>query len=436
MPATCHAPVETGGPPVPRLSEREERAGGRAPFHEYLRITAESVTVYPLRSFLTVLAVMISTMTLVVVISILKGINTYVSERVASLGANVFVVSQFGWGVTNAEWLQQRRRNKPLTIEDYEYLKEAVAGYAKIGAVGWASPRPSVRYGGKSIEDTNATGQTTGMIDMQREQVARGRYFTEHEYRRAASVCFIGHDTASELFGNVDPVGRTVVVGNQPFQVIGVATRLGGVLGQSQDNFVQMPLTSFRKLEGGKPDINIHVQAWSAGQMPLLQDEVRAALRARHHVRYQEADDFGINVALRTLKLWERLSASFQFASVTATAIFMGLSGLVVMNVMLARVHERTREIGIRKSVGARRGDIIGQFAIESVFLSAAGGLLGTAFAAALTAAMPTAVPVVLTGLIALIGLAAPAAVGLIFGIGPAMQACRLDPVEALRVER
>ena len=398
-------------------------------------IAIETLRTHKLRSFLTLLGVVISTTTLIVVMSIINGMNLYIADRIANLGANVFVVSQYSWTNNDEEWLRERRRNKPIRVDDYEFLKENLHGYKSIGAAAWLWPRPTVKYNGHSLYDLNVTGQTPSMVEMQQEQVEFGRYFTESEYDHAAQVCFIGQDITDEFFPTTDPIDKVIDVGGQPFRVVGVAKRIGKTLGQSQDDFVQTPLTTFAKLFMARPRMNVMIQAWSGPQMVELQDEARAVMRARHHLPYKETDDFGINASETIMGMWEDLTGKLFGGTIGIVAVFMVIGGIVIMNIMLASVTERTHEIGIRKSLGARRRDILVQFVIESAVMAGVGGLLGILLAVGIA----KLVDIVFTASVPLnaivVGLVLSVSVGLFFGIYPASKAAKLDPIEALRTE-
>ncbi len=398
-------------------------------------IALETLRTHKLRSFLTLLGVVISTATLIVVMSIINGMNKYIADRIANLGANVFIVDQYSWTASDEEWLRQRRRNKPIRMEDYQYLKENLRGYKAIGAEGGVWPRPTVKYKGHSLYDMSVSGKTPSMIDMQEAQVEFGRYFTETEYEHAAQVCFIGQDIVDEFFPSVDPVDKVVDVGGQPFRIVGVAKRIGKTLGQSQDDFVQIPLTAFAKFFMARPNMNVNVQAWSARQMLELQDEARALMRARHHLPYKESDDFGINASDTIMGLWQDLTGKLFGGTIGIVAVFMVIGGIVIMNIMLASVTERTHEIGIRKSLGARRRDILVQFVIESAVMAGAGGVIGILLAVGIA----KLVDIVFTASVPLnaivVGLVLSTSVGLFFGIYPASKAAKLDPIEALRTE-
>jgi putative ABC transport system permease protein len=398
-------------------------------------IALETLRSHKLRSFLTLLGVVISTTTLIVVMSIINGMNLYIADRIANLGANVFVVSQYSWTNNDEEWLRERRRNKPIRVDDYEFLKENLHGYKSIGAAAWLWPRPTVKYNGHSLYDLNVTGQTPSMEGMQQEQVEFGRYFTETEYDHAAQVCFIGQDITDEFFPTVDPIDKVIDVGGQSFRVVGVAKRIGKTLGQSQDDFVQMPLTAFAKLFMARPRMNVMIQAWSGPQMVELKDEARAVMRARHHLPYKETDDFGINASETIMGMWEDLTGKLFGGTIGIVAVFMVIGGIVIMNIMLASVTERTHEIGIRKSLGARRRDILVQFVIESAVMAGVGGLMGILLAVGIA----KLVDIVFTASVPLnaivVGLVLSASVGLFFGIYPASKAAKLDPIEALRTE-
>ena len=399
-------------------------------------IALEALRAHKLRSFLTLLGVVIATTTLIVVMSIINGMNLYIADHVANLGANVFIVSQYQWAQGYEAWLKARRRNKPIRTEEYEFLRDNLRGYKNIGASDdmWSDSN-STRYQGHTLYNEDLTGVTPSMIDIGSQKVESGRYITDFDYQHEAMVCFIGHDLVDEFFPNVEPLGKEILVNNLPFRVVGVAQKIGSTFGESQDNFVHIPLTTYRKYFAPRLTLDVSVQAWDSQQMLELEDEARALMRARRHVPYHEDDNFGINASQTIMALWDRLMGSIFAATIGIVAVFMVVGGIVIMNIMLASVTERTHEIGIRKSLGARRRDILMQFVIESIVMACAGGAVGVLLAFIVSAIVDhfwtSSVP--LTAV--LVGLTLSTAVGLFFGIYPASQAAKLDPIEALRTE-
>jgi putative ABC transport system permease protein len=418
-----------------RTSRHRELTSAWVTVREAFWIALEALRSHKLRSFLTLLGVVIATTTLIVVMSVINGMNLYIADHIANLGANVFVVSQYNWAANDEEWLRERRRNKPLRIEDYEFLKENLGGYKNIGASVWFNSRPEVHYKGQVIYDINLSGQTSSMIDMEQEQVEYGRYFSQSDYEHSAAVCFIGRDLVEKFFPDVDPLDKVVEIGGRSFRVIGVAKRIGTTLGQTQDSFAQIPLTTFQKLFVARPRMNIQVQAWNDRQMMDLQDEARAIMRARHHLPYRQQDDFGINASATIMGLWQQLTGSIFAVTVALVAVFMVVGGIVIMNIMLASVTERTHEIGIRKSLGARRRDILTQFVIESGVIAGVGGLIGIALAVIIAKIVDIVFTASVPASAVLVGITLSTGVGLFFGIYPAKKAAQLDPIEALRTE-
>jgi putative ABC transport system permease protein len=398
-------------------------------------IALEALRTHKLRSFLTLLGVVIATTTLIVVMSMVNGMNLYIADHIANLGATVFILDQFKWTSSDEEWLKMQRRNKPIHLEDYDFLKDSLPGYKSIGAVAWVWPRPTIRYESHTLYEVPLRGVTASMIDMGQEQIESGRFISDTEYTHSAMVCFIGQDLVSEFFPTVDPLDKTISINGLPFRVVGIAKRIGTTFGQSEDNFALIPLTTFKKTFVPRPRLNVCIQAWTTLQMPALEDEVRALMRARHHLPYKDDDDFGINASDTIMGMWQQLTGTIFGATIGIVAVFMVVGGIVIMNIMLATVTERTHEIGIRKSLGARRRDIMVQFIIESAVMAGVGGgvgiLLALVIAKIVDAFFTAAVP--LSAI--LVGLFLSVAVGLFFGIYPASRAAKLDPIEALRTE-
>jgi len=398
-------------------------------------VALETLRTHKLRSFLTLLGVVIATTTLIVVMSIVNGMNLYIADHIANLGANTFVLHQFKWAQGFDAFLNARRRNKPIRMDDYEFLADNLHGYQHIGAMAPLATSPPARYKTQSIDEIQLTAVTPSFADIGREKVAIGRYINDIDYQHNARVCVIGQDLVEKLFPQTDPLDKEVSVAGIPFRVVGVMEKVGSTFGQSQDNFAFVPLTTFRSMATTRPELLVFIKAPDARHMLELEDEVRALMRVRRHVPYNEEDTFGINASDTLMSAWQNLTGTIFAVTIGLVAVFMVVGGIVIMNIMLASVTERTHEIGIRKSMGARRRDILWQFVIEAGVMAGIGGITGVLLATLIaklvnlifTASVPLSAVIV--------GVTLSTAVGLFFGIYPATKAARLNPIDALRTE-
>ncbi len=418
---------------VPWSLERLRR--GAVTLLETLKLSLDALRAHKLRSFLTLLGVILAVTTLVAVMSVVAGLNFYVADKIANLGANVFVLNRFGIITSDDAW-QKAQKRPYVTMDEYLRLKENMRTTSQIAAV--LSTTADVRSGNQLLEDVNIVGVTPNYSEVRSFNVASGRLITQADETHHSSVCFIGADVAKKFFYNVDPIGKTIRAGTHSYQVVGVSQVIGSAFGQSQDNFMFIPLGTYVKEWGTERDsLTLFLQAGNAEMMSASEDEARMLLRAWRHEPWDAEDNFGIIGSDSIMGLWKSLTSNIFTVAVGLTAVFLVVGGIVIMNIMLASVTERTREIGLRRSLGARKKHILLQFVTESAVLAAAGGIIGIALAYAVVAAAraATSIPMRTPMSAVILSLSVSTAVGLFFGIYPAMRAAKLDPIEALRAD-
>ncbi|MBZ5722944.1 MAG: ABC transporter permease [Acidobacteriia bacterium] len=407
-------------------------------FLEAIRIALQSLWANKLRSILTLLGVVIGVAAVIAVVTFVNGINGYVAEKIFNLGADVFIIFKVSPAVTNVDHFLEGQKRKDLTMDDYRAVREGCTHCAYVGAYA-RNNNGHVKYGEESLSDTFVQGMTPAVAITQDVDLESGRMLGETDLENNAPVAVVGTDIVDTLMPGVDPMGKEIRVDGWVYRIIGVGKKKGKTLGQSLDNYVFIPMTSWLK-QYGNYDTNMRISAKAEGTGAVLEtakDEARVVLRSRRHVPPDQPDNFDLETNSSLLSIWSNLTGTFFIAMVGIAAISMVVGGIVIMNIMLVSVTERTREVGIRKAMGARRSDVLLQFLIEAVTLSLLGGVIGVLFGIVVAKGVTLAVgmPSVIKLWAVAAGLTVSASVGIFFGVYPARKAATLDPIAALRFE-
>lgn len=403
---------------------------------EAAAIAISSILSHKLRAFLTLLGVIIGVFVVTAVATVIEGANVYIKEKIATLGTGVFRVQKASMTFGNFEQFQEAyRKNPDLKMEDLYALREIVSLAEQIGAQdGGARP---IKYGNNAVEGVGIQGVTPNLIYLTNVEVVQGRYISDVDEESRRSVAYIGAEVATKLFPTEDPIGKVIKIGSNEYTVIGVAKALGTVLGFSQDNFVHIPMSNYLKVFGSRRSLTFVIRAREGTPIAAVEDQVRLALRTRHKRDYNQPDDFAITSDETTEQTLGTITKTVASVAFPVVGISLVIGGIVIMNIMLATVTERTREIGIRKSLGATRRDILVQFLVESAMLSMMGGILGLLMAIVVMTILGkfVPVPVAIPFYAPIIAIGVSTLTGLFFGIYPANRAAKLDPITALRAD-
>ena len=398
---------------------------------ESMGIALGGIRANKLRSFLTLLGIIIGVASVIAVVSFVEGLNRFVTQKLLNAGANVFVVDKYGF-ITSQEEFDQASKNPDVTLDDADALRAGVR-HASLVVAQTGSIAP-LHYRGKVMNAVAVNGRSAGYDLVDDITIDRGRHLSEFDDSERRAVVVIGPEVAEELFGTIDPVGRLMRIDRYDFEIVGVTKAKGKIFGQSQDRFVTVPVETFRKYWQERGSLSLAVKSVDQASLELAQQEARNILRARRHQRPGQKDRFGITTADTWLTLYRTLTGGIFVVSIGVAAISLFVGGIVIMNIMLVSVTERTREIGIRKALGARSRDIRRQFLVESSTLSVLGAMIGIAFGFGISGILKYVdFPTSVAPWSIFLSVAVGAGVGIIAGTYPAVRAARLDPIVALR---
>jgi putative ABC transport system permease protein len=409
-------------------------------FAETLKLALAAIWAHKLRSFLTLLGMIIGVAAFMVVFSVLQGFNAYIDEKIAGIGSNTFTVQRFNFeDFKDTDTIAEaQRRNKELTLEDLEFIRSRMQVIDKIGAKAGGNRRIA-RAGGISMEDVTVDGAEPVIGDIEKIDVAKGRYFTQTENTNGMRVAFIGTDVENKLFPQGDSIGQEINISGIPYRVIGVRVAKGTVFGRPMDAFIQLPLKTFGSNFGGfrgSRYLYFIGSVSSDKQFDASVDEAKALMRLRRKLETGEKDTFGIVTPDAISGLRDSIFGTTFIVILFVPTIALIVGAIVIMNIMLVAVTERTKEIGIRKSLGAREADILKQFLYEAATLSAIGGLIGLIIAEMIGMIISYyLIQTVIPWYAAVIAIGVSAGVGVAAGLFPAWKAARLDPIEALRAD-
>lgn len=409
-------------------------------FSETLKLAFAAIWSHKLRSFLTLLGMIIGVTAFMLVLSVLQGFSGYVDEKIAGIGSNSFTVRRFSFDdFKDTDTIAAaQRRNKELTLDELEFIKERAQVIDKIGAKAQPTSR-EIKRNGESLRDVTIDGAEPIIAEIEKLDIAQGRYFTQAENNNSMRVCYIGMDIATKLFPSGNALGGEITIQGIPYKIIGIQTAKGTVFGRPQDSFVQLPLKTYGANFGGfRGGRALYFEGSSKTDKGFNDavEEARTLMRIKRRLSYGEKDNFGILTPDAISGLIGRITGPIGIVILIVPSIALVVGAIVVMNIMLVAVTERTKEIGIRKSLGARQADILKQFLYESATLALIGGIIGLILAEILgfvvTAyVFQTRIPI----WAAFLAIGVSGGVGILAGLFPAWKAARLDPIEALRAD-
>ena len=406
------------------------------PLREAFKLALQSLWGNKMRTILTLIGVVMGVASVIMVITMVNGANRYVATKLSGYGADVFQVSRMPSVIFSAQDYFRYQKRKIVRIEDYDAVRDLCTDCSDMGAA--LDKSTNVFYNGHSSNNTDVRGYTWTMLSLNNIDIATGRGFTPSDEEHGTHDAIVGYDIVDNILGVGDPIGKEIRVDGIPYTIVGVGERQGKTLGQSQDNWVAVPISTYQQIYGYNDSVDIFARVAGGAQvMERAEDQVRVLMRTRRHDAPGSPDDFEIQTNDTFLDIWKQISSLFASVVLGLASIALVVGGVVIMNIMLVSVTERTREIGVRKALGAKQRDVLMQFLIESALMATLGGAIGVLCGIlvgkliTIVIGFPTSVPLWAVFL----GLFLAGSVGIFFGVYPASKAAKLDPVVALRAE-